>query len=508
MGRGCPPAPYYLGGYLLLRENGLWVEVEATAEEQRQLRKALTFRTKDEEVCLLVERGSTLAFLRGLWEPLVRRNPTLSIPPPPPLAVEARDETWGLDGVTPRWFQPEAVAACLQRRRGIVQLPTGTGKTEIMLALFRCLGVRCLVVVATIGQMKQMAQRALDRGFPEVGMWGGGKRVKLATAPVVVAIAASLVKGVAEGNAAELMDIECMVFDEVHHLGTAETWYAIADGMPWIKYRFGFSATPLRNAADPWSNPWDVVMQGYTGEIIYTRSREELAEFCPDAQCYFLKPPLLYRAIRYANGEINTEWNRLYRDCVVTADDRNMYLSLLVQSISAWGGRVLVLVQQVRHARELLRRFLGTPVTAWLIMGGEKLLALSPRSDVEIAGGARRAAQALADGDCKCLIGTTAVHEAIDIPGATDIVIAGAGKAPLSVPQRIGRGMRGEKLQLRIWDIWDTSHPVLTYQSKQRKAIYEQYGVPVSFPPLMPPALATIAAAQRWVQSVGLGLME
>jgi len=484
---------------MILRENGLWVEaVETTSEEREALRRALTFSTRDEDVCLLVSRGSVPAFLRGLWEPLFRRNPLIPPPLPATPAPPVEAPQGQLTGVTLRWYQQEAVEACLQWGRGIIYLPTGTGKTEIMLELFRRLGCRCLVVVATIGQMKQMAQRARDRGFESVGMWGGGKRRGLATAPVVVAIAASLVNGLVGGSAAELQDIGCLVFDEVHHLGTAETWYAIADGMGWIARRYGFSATPLRNR-DAWSNPWDVVTQGYTGEVIYSRTREELAEFCPDCQAYMLRPHLLQRDVP------GWDWTRLYRECVVDADDRNAFLALLIEAICAWGGRPLVLVQQVRHGKEMLRRLMGR-VSAWMIMGSETLLALTPRGVVEIAGGCRRAAQALADGDCKCLIGTTAIHEAIDVPGATDIVIAGAGRAPLSVPQRIGRGMRGEKLQLRIWDIWDAAHPVLANQAQERRDLYERYGVPVSSAPLGPSALATVAAVQRWVGSGGFGL--
>jgi len=56
--------------------------------------------------------------------------------------------------------------------------------------------------------------------------------------------------------------------------------------------------------------------------------------------------------------------------------------------------------------------------------------AACPRGQVEIVGGWRKAAQVLADGECKCLISTTAGHGAIGTPGATDPVTPAGSASP------------------------------------------------------------------------------
>jgi len=58
-----------------------------------------------------------------------------------------------------RDYQSEALTSCLVRSRGIVQSPTGSGKTEIIVALSRALPCRWLVISPGADLMEQAAQR-------------------------------------------------------------------------------------------------------------------------------------------------------------------------------------------------------------------------------------------------------------------------------------------------------------------------------------------------------------
>ncbi|QLH79452.1 DEAD/DEAH box helicase [Halosimplex rubrum] len=96
--------------------------------------------------------------------------------------------------------------------RGVLELPTGSGKTVIGIAAMESLGTPTLVVVPTIDLLEQW-RRELEREFDrEVGQLGGGEQ-RLADVTVSTYDSAYL-------RADELGDrFGLVVFDEVHHLG-------------------------------------------------------------------------------------------------------------------------------------------------------------------------------------------------------------------------------------------------------------------------------------------------
>ncbi|WP_436923967.1 DEAD/DEAH box helicase [Halosimplex amylolyticum] len=97
-------------------------------------------------------------------------------------------------------------------RRGVLELPTGSGKTVIGIAAMEALGTPTLVVVPTIDLLEQW-RRELEREFGrEIGQLGGGEQ-RLADVTVSTYDSAYL-------RADELGDrFGLVVFDEVHHLG-------------------------------------------------------------------------------------------------------------------------------------------------------------------------------------------------------------------------------------------------------------------------------------------------
>jgi len=96
--------------------------------------------------------------------------------------------------------------------RGVLELPTGSGKTVIGIAAMEALGTPTLVVVPTIDLLEQW-RRELETEFDcEVGQLGGGEQ-RIADLTVSTYDSAYL-------RADDLGDrFGLVVFDEVHHLG-------------------------------------------------------------------------------------------------------------------------------------------------------------------------------------------------------------------------------------------------------------------------------------------------
>jgi superfamily II DNA or RNA helicase len=167
--------------------------------------------------------------------------------------------------LTPRSYQSAAVAAWLRAGAcGLVELPTGAGKTVVAFDAIAQLGVRTLIVVPTIELLRQWRAEVIARlGAPEsaVGIIGGGER---RTGPITVITYDS-----AALPRRRLAGYGLIVFDEAHHLPAASYRGIVAKaGAPW---RLGLSAT-LRRADGLHTD-----LEALVGPIVYTRSAEELS---------------------------------------------------------------------------------------------------------------------------------------------------------------------------------------------------------------------------------------
>jgi superfamily II DNA or RNA helicase len=167
--------------------------------------------------------------------------------------------------VAPRPYQEEALTAWRAASyRGVVVLPTGSGKTFIGALAIADLGLWSLVVVPTIDLLRQWRgalASALSFDLEEIGMYGGGDRI---VQPITVITYES-----AELHPELLWRYGLLVFDECHHL-PAPTYRQIAEGA-FTPYRLGLSATPER------ADQEHVALLTLVGPEVYRREPPELA---------------------------------------------------------------------------------------------------------------------------------------------------------------------------------------------------------------------------------------
>ena len=159
-----------------------------------------------------------------------------------PLATDVRDDVLDLADVSElhssydlREYQRDALEAWEDHdRRGVLELPTGSGKTVIAIGAIERLATPTLVVVPTIDLLNQWRGELEAEFDVPVGQLGGGEqRVE----PITVATYDS-----AYLRADELGDrFGLLVFDEVHHLG-GEGYRDIARLMA-APARLGLTAT-------------------------------------------------------------------------------------------------------------------------------------------------------------------------------------------------------------------------------------------------------------------------
>lgn len=146
------------------------------------------------------------------------------------------------------------------RCRGLIVKPTGTGKTEIALAIIARHRVSTLVVVPLRDLMYQW-QRRIARGLGvEAGILGDGRREVL---PITVTTYDSAYIHMKEiGNRYQLV-----VFDEAHHLPAPSLREAALDCL--APMRLGLTATPWR------SDGADRLLEELLGPIVYCEQISE-----------------------------------------------------------------------------------------------------------------------------------------------------------------------------------------------------------------------------------------
>ena len=164
----------------------------------------------------------------------------------------------------PRPYQDEAIAAWKRhRRRGVVVLPTGTGKSLVAVLAIAETQRSTLIVVPTLDLLHQWHALLAQHfgGSQAVGAVGGGEHdVQDLTVTTYDSAYLHLDR---LGNRFGLV-----VFDEVHHLGGPS--YLQAAHMALAPYRLGLTATP--DEGQRWGE-----VEAALGPIVYRRGIQEMA---------------------------------------------------------------------------------------------------------------------------------------------------------------------------------------------------------------------------------------
>jgi superfamily II DNA or RNA helicase len=251
-----------------------------------------------------------------------------------------------------------------------------------------------------------------------------------------------------------------LVFDEGHH-AAAGTWQELIRRLA-PRNHYYLSAVPFRSGRD------QAVLDALAGERL-TGGRYS-AQFLIERgyAC-----PVTVRVLRCRiEGEMTEKpFAEVYREFVVENAARNRRIAGEARREAAAGRSVLVLVDHVRHGRNV-RRLLGEE--ARFVHGS------TPR------GALRRATAAFSVGDLPCLVATAGLfQEGVSIDGIHALVMGGGLRSRAKVIQSVGRGMRrapGKEACLYV-DFWDDDEAgILRRHSRERFRVLKEEGFQV--PPL------------------------
>ncbi|PYV19161.1 MAG: helicase [Acidobacteria bacterium] len=343
-----------------------------------------------------------------------------------------------------RPYQAAAVAAWeVAGRRGMIALPTGSGKTRAAIAAIARTGLRTLCLVPTRVLMAQWVRTLGEAALGPIGEYGDGRRVEQ---PVTVATFASAFRNVETlGNRFDLV-----VVDEVHHFGAGAGDEVLE--MCTAAARLGLSATLPEDAARR------ARLDALVGPEVYRASVEELAGrylasfelvtiwvglapserqayeaemsvFRPVCRAFFdATPGASWSDFVAAAGHSDAgrralaAWRRSHVIVRYTREKRAVCSDLLLRHRDA---RILVFAADNDTAYEVAREHLVQPITC----------DIGPKERA-------RALARFSTGELRILVSARVLNEGVDVPAADVAIVVGGSQGSREYVQRVGRVLR------------------------------------------------------------------
>lgn len=352
--------------------------------------------------------------------------------------------------ITPlRWYQSAALAAWdAAGRRGVVALPTGSGKTLVAIAAIAKLGVAALVLVPTRVLLDQWA-RALAACWPHpIGRLGDGDHH---VAPITVATYASAVMW-----APRIGDrFGLVVVDEAHHVGA----WCPADILEMLTApaRLGLTATPPDQLAPGASEPAAALVR-HVGGVVYAKRIAELTgdalspykheevrvSFTPEERRSYREHRGRFSAAyaAYSRKEPGAPWRQFVDDARRTAAGRDALASWRAfRALMSYPAAKRLALRQLlaRHAGQRTLVFTGDNATAYAI--ARELLVMPFTHEI---GRVERAdvLERFRAGELSVLVSSQVLDEGLDVPEAEIAIVVGGTASKRRHVQRVGRVLR------------------------------------------------------------------
>ncbi|OHD23833.1 MAG: hypothetical protein A2Y38_17235 [Spirochaetes bacterium GWB1_59_5] len=374
----------------------------------------------------------------------------------PCLADWTEDIDW-LDAIVPEGedpYQLPAVQRAIERKRGILKLATGGGKTECAAAIATVLRCKWLFVAHRMNLAVQAGERFKKRTGEAFGIVGEGQwNIRRFTCATFQTLLARFKTPECQKL---LRETEGVIFDESHVVG-AESFWPIAQSMKNAYYRFGLSGTPL-NRGDQRS----ALNVAAIGPVIYELKAGALIEKGVLSKATIRFSPL-FQPVRAKT------WSGVKGEAIIRSKKRNQLLLSLAKKATKPG---FLFIDEINHGQMLVQQLQMAGISAELVWG--KLT--TPERNA--------AKRRLEHGDIDLIVCNVVFQEGIDVPSLRSVIVGCGGKSVIAALQRVGRGTRKDRDEegnilkdtFEVWDIFDKGDEWLEKHSKERMSAYLREG--------------------------------
>lgn len=345
-------------------------------------------------------------------------------------------------------YQQDTLTSLLKKNQGILESPSGSGKTVIYIELIILRDQKTLILVHTIDLLHQWRERFRQFTDIEPGIVQGDS---FEVRDVTIATVQSLKQPLDDTFTGQF---GMVILDECHHC-PASTFQHLVDRFP-ARFRYGATATPERQ------DGLRFVMTAVMGPIVHA---VENAVLLGNRSILRPKIKVVQTNIYFSTVE---NYQELLAKIVKNECRNNLIVDLISQESQA-GHFCLVLSERVGHVQELHRLFSeqNPSIKAYCITGND------------LKETRQQAIEAMNTGASKVLFSTKLADEGLDIRRLDRLFLTCPVRAVSKIQQQTGRIQRTfpGKRDAVVYDFVDMNSLAESQFNTRRRYVYHDYEI-------------------------------
>lgn len=352
-------------------------------------------------------------------------------------------------------FQPDLVNQAIKYNRGLIQAPTGAGKTFILISILKCLPPKTPVLFLTknSGLVHQNWEEMQQWGVENLGRWYD--KYKELNYVMCVTSHVETFRSISP----YLPKFKVLLVDEVHDCMSDVPTRAYRK-MSNAGIRIGFSATPFRWNKKQIDECHKWTVKGFFGPIFKTTTTETGLLTVKELQDRGILSPSDCTIYPINRPDLAYE---PYQDAVKLGIEQNFYFHEVVKRLArSLSGRTLIVVERIEQG-EYLKQLL--PDAFW-IQGKNSLKERAP------------VINALRKGEnCIAIVMRPIITAGINV-FVHNLINAAGGEGAHNVVQQMGRGLRPaeDKEVLKYFDFLFLMNDYLRNHSEWRIEVLRKEG--------------------------------
>jgi len=359
--------------------------------------------------------------------------------------------------LSPKWagilrdYQVEAFEKITKLKGGIVQLQTGSGKTEIFTAIIdsylESYPQQCALITVPKNAIMDEVLARFER-YNLSGYFEGDSPKARVLNPMGYGRS-----GMYHDKAMDkwLARVGIVISDECHHI-VANSYNKLYNKCVNAEYSYGFSATASTKRLDDTSRfrgfPYEAQVRiGLTGPAAVFKFAKDMGK------------ELDYVAVHGNFGKPEKRDGKDYAKIVHTLCHRPAFLNAVKTIVNMWGNKVIYIPIPFIQAGESIYNYLSAHNIAAIHWTGGYLCQPKELDTLD------KIKSAIDSGEYRVLISTSTSNEGVDISGLTAALLV-CGRDHKNIVQSAGRaGRRGIPT---VINMYNEESPILLNQAKQR----------------------------------------
>lgn len=353
----------------------------------------------------------------------------------------------------PRDYQQTAIFKLLKNKRGVTELPTGSGKSNVIYSIIRfmlMMDKQVLLVVPTITLVNQMYSDFQEYGWSETSIncnkLFSGQDLDL-NKPVLVSTWQSLF----ERDVSFFDRFGCLILDEAHKINnSAKGLNSIAGKCRNADFRMGLTGTLPKERVDIYN------VYGYLGRKLSEEKSKKLIE-----KGILSKIKIVNLILKYPKHIIDKVKNCEYQyeyDTILKTEERNKSLDFILNNINKKDNVLILVNRREKHldpTKEYIKK--NFPNKKLRIIHGN--IKADEREQIR---------KNVENEDGVIILATyQTLSTGVNIKKIHHVILYSSYRSYFTVMQSVGRGLRTHKTKkyLILWDIVDW----MRWKKKKRK---------------------------------------